>query len=140
MFPAICIASSSICQICRKALCHGSLDFLAQKLYTLKANLSISGIHLHALSAVKRSILQFQSAISMNVRNRAFIYQYRAFSVQMFGTRTKQRVLLLAGCGPSCTHDGLHYSNATYDTAMQIWANHLLLSVSQQRSRKLMLG
>ena len=31
-----------------------------------------------------------------------------------------------AGCGPSCTHDGLHYSNATYDAAFQIWANNLL--------------
>ncbi|KAK9832424.1 hypothetical protein WJX74_009685 [Apatococcus lobatus] len=47
---------------------------------------------------------------------------------------------LTQGCGPACTHDGLHYSNATYDAAMQIWANHLLLSLSQETSRKLMLG
>ena len=51
-----------------------------------------------------------------------------------------QVVTASAGCGPACTHDGLHYSNATYDAAMQIWANHLLLSISQQTSRKLMLG
>ncbi|KAK9825359.1 hypothetical protein WJX81_003344 [Elliptochloris bilobata] len=32
---------------------------------------------------------------------------------------------LTQGCGPDCTHDGLHYSNATYDTAVQVWANTL---------------
>lgn len=32
-----------------------------------------------------------------------------------------------AGCGPECTHDGLHYSNATYDAALQIWMNSLLV-------------
>lgn len=30
-----------------------------------------------------------------------------------------------AECGPECTHDGLHYSNMTYDTAVQVWANTL---------------
>ena len=32
-----------------------------------------------------------------------------------------------AGCGPECTHDGLHYSNATYDAALQVWMNSLLV-------------
>lgn len=32
-------------------------------------------------------------------------------------------VYITAGCGPSCTHDGLHYSNTTYDLAVQIFAN-----------------
>lgn len=34
---------------------------------------------------------------------------------------------LTRGCGPDCTHDGLHYSNTTYDAALQIWANSLQL-------------
>ncbi|CAL5218696.1 g407 [Coccomyxa viridis] len=37
---------------------------------------------------------------------------------------------LTQGCGPSCTHDGLHYSNATYDAALQIWANNYLSLLS----------
>ena len=32
-----------------------------------------------------------------------------------------------AGCGPACTFDGLHYGNATYDTAVQFMAAHLAL-------------
>ena len=40
-----------------------------------------------------------------------------------------------AGCGPSCTHDGLHYSNATYDAAFQIWANNLL-SITKSKDDK----
>ena len=36
---------------------------------------------------------------------------------------------LRAGCGARCTHDGLHYSNATYDAALQIWANLLRTSL-----------
>lgn len=34
---------------------------------------------------------------------------------------------LTQGCGPDCTHDGLHYSNTTYDAALQIWINNLQL-------------
>ncbi|CAL8470181.1 g9723 [Coccomyxa elongata] len=33
---------------------------------------------------------------------------------------------LTQGCGPTCSHDGLHYSNATYDAALQIWAVNTL--------------
>ena len=36
-----------------------------------------------------------------------------------------ERVFHCAECGQECTHDGLHYSNATYDTAVQVWANAL---------------
>ncbi|KAK9784750.1 hypothetical protein WJX73_000604 [Symbiochloris irregularis] len=32
---------------------------------------------------------------------------------------------LTQGCGPTCTHDGLHYSNMTYDAAVQIFANQI---------------
>lgn len=35
---------------------------------------------------------------------------------------------LTKGCGPTCTLDGLHYSNTTYDAAVQILANNLRLS------------
>ena len=35
---------------------------------------------------------------------------------------------LCAGCGADCTFDGLHYSNATYDAALQIYLNQLFLS------------
>ncbi|KAK9808799.1 hypothetical protein WJX72_003900 [[Myrmecia] bisecta] len=34
---------------------------------------------------------------------------------------------LSQGCGAQCTHDGLHYSNATYDAALQIWVNNVRL-------------
>ncbi|KAL3149930.1 hypothetical protein ABBQ38_013293 [Trebouxia sp. C0009 RCD-2024] len=34
---------------------------------------------------------------------------------------------LTQGCGLDCTHDGLHYSNTTYDAALQIWINSLQL-------------
>ena len=27
-----------------------------------------------------------------------------------------------AGCGDTCTNDGIHYINATYDAALQIWS------------------
>lgn len=36
-----------------------------------------------------------------------------------------QHLGIAAGCGPRCTADGIHYSNATYDAALQIWGNNL---------------
>lgn len=38
---------------------------------------------------------------------------------------------LLAGCGPECTKDGLHWNHATYDAALQIWANSLQLKYAE---------
>jgi hypothetical protein len=40
----------------------------------------------------------------------------------------------MSGCGPACTHDGMHYSNATYDAAFQIWANNLLSVTKSKES------
>ena len=30
--------------------------------------------------------------------------------------------LCCTGCGDACTDDGIHYLNATYDAALQIWS------------------
>ena len=44
-----------------------------------------------------------------------------------------------AGCGPECTQDGLHFSNTTYDAALQIWVNSLWLHWPQSRTSTLLL-
>ena len=33
-----------------------------------------------------------------------------------------------AGCGRTCTTDGIHYTNNTYDAAVQIWLNVISLN------------
>lgn len=37
----------------------------------------------------------------------------------------------ITGCGAACTEDGIHYSNSTYDAALQVWANALALSLRE---------
>ncbi len=46
--------------------------------------------------------------------------------VQIRGSLPEGLMCMHTGCGPMCSHDGLHYSNATYDAALQIWAVNTL--------------